>query len=171
MFMPRLNLAEVSRREVRVREDLPPDHPIWEGTGVVPLTPLSVDLTARPVGQGVMVSGAVGGRLEIPCRRCLTAIEWDLDEELSFWFEELDEEEQIELEGEVYPLPPRGTELDLQEPLREQLLLGVPEYLLCREECRGLCPHCGTDLNLAECHCVAEPTPGPWDALKKIKFD
>ena len=65
----------------------------------------------------------------------------------------------------------RGNEIDLREPLREQLLLHLPEYVACREECRGLCPHCGANRNETECGCVSERLPGPWDALKNVKFD
>ncbi len=69
--------------------------------------------------------------------------------------------------GEVYPLPERGTEVDLTAAVREQVLLQVPQFALCSEECSGLCPQCGTDLNDGACECVPERAPSPWDALKK----
>ena len=55
--------------------------------------------------------------------------------------------------------------------LREQLLLRVPAYVVCREECRGLCPQCGANLNETTCACEPEQAASPWDALKKLKFD
>jgi uncharacterized protein len=55
--------------------------------------------------------------------------------------------------------------------VREQVLLQVPQFTLCREECRGLCPTCGADLNEGACECVPEQGASPWDALKDVKFD
>ncbi|HEV2150689.1 MAG TPA: DUF177 domain-containing protein [Longimicrobiaceae bacterium] len=128
-------------------------------------------MSARAVGQGVFLRGAVRGTLRVPCRRCLAETEAELDEEVDFLFDELQDDEEAEIAGEVYPLPPRGDELDLTEAVREQVLLRVPRYVVCREECRGLCPQCGADLNAAPCDCVPDEGDSPWDALKKITFD
>lgn len=168
--MLKLSLSAVSRGEAQVRDEVPPDHPMWEGTGVTLAGPLQVDLTARPVGEGVFVRGTIRGPLRLPCRRCLAVTDHALDEEVDFLFDEIREDEE-EAEGEVYPLPARGDELDLTDAVREQVLLRVPQYVLCREECRGLCPQCGADLNDAPCGCGPEEEDSPWDALKKIKFD
>ncbi len=55
----------------------------------------------------------------------------------------------------VYPLAPRATHIDLRPVLREELVLAVPTYLLCRDDCAGLCPRCGTDLNQGPHECAA----------------
>ncbi|CAN5884320.1 MAG: DUF177 domain-containing protein [Gemmatimonadetes bacterium] len=167
--MLNLNLRDLAHGEVRVRGEIAPDDPIWDGAELSAREPFAVDLTARAVGGGVLVQGALRGKLQLECRRCVSTVEWTLDDEVSLWFEPLASEEAAE--GEVYPLPERGDELDLTEPLREQILLRLPQYVLCSEECRGICAHCGADLNEGDCGCAEEPTPGPWDALKKIKFD
>jgi uncharacterized protein len=53
-----------------------------------------------------------------------------------------------------------GDEVDLSPPIREQLLLALPTRPLCRDDCRGLCPQCGTDLNLGACGCARiDPDP------------
>ncbi|HEU0079463.1 MAG TPA: DUF177 domain-containing protein [Longimicrobiaceae bacterium] len=156
---------------MRVRDDVPPDHPMWQGSQVSLAGPLHVDLTARSVGEGVFLRGTVGGTLRLPCRRCLAETEHRLDETVDFLFDEIRDDEEEEMEGEVYPLPERGDELDLTDAVREQVLLRVPQYVLCREECRGLCPRCGADMNEAPCGCGPEEEDSPWVALKKIKFD
>lgn len=166
-----LSLAEVSRGEVRVRGEIPPDDPLWDGTGVALREPLRVELDARSVGEGVLVRGRVQARLDRQCRRCLTEVPTEVDDTVDLLYEPLDPEEEEDLSGEVYPLPPRGNELDLGPALREQILLRVPEYVVCEEACRGLCPQCGTNLNQAACSCVPETGGNPWDALKKLKFD
>jgi uncharacterized protein len=169
--MLNLNLSEIARGEQHVRGEVPPDHRIWDGADLTLKEPLSVDLVARSVGEGVFVRGAIRGRMEMPCRRCLAPAEWEIDAPVELLFETVADEERAALEGEVYPLPSRGDTVDLMEPLREQVLLAVPRYLVCREACRGLCPSCGADLNETGCECVAGEEGGPWDALKKLKFD
>lgn len=155
-----------------LHEQVPPDHPMWEGTDLTLAEPLEVDLTARSVGTGVFVRGRIHTVLELPCRRCLATTEQVLDETVDLLFEEpMEGEDEQEIEGEVYLLPARGAELDLTDAVREQVLLHVPQYVLCREECRGLCPRCGADLNEAPCDCAPEEESSPWGALKKIKFD
>src|SRR5207244_12287968 len=63
----------------------------------------------------------------------------------------------------------QGQGLRVEDVLREQVLLAVPVKAICREECKGLCPHCGRNLNLEQCSC-AEPVEDPrWAALKDIR--
>ena len=170
--MLNLSLTAVARGDVRVREEIPPDDPMWEGTGIDLREPLSVDRLARSVGTGVLARGTVRTVLERECRRCLVPVAVPVEDTVDLLYEPLQDEDEVEeLGGEVYPLPSRGDDLDLRPALREQLLLRVPQYVVCREDCRGLCPHCGTDLNQSACDCAPEAEPTAWDALKKFKFD
>jgi uncharacterized protein len=170
--MLKLALAAVNRGEVRIREQVPPDDALWAGAGVRLVRPVEVDLKAASVSDdSILVRGSLATRVVLECRRCLKDVEQDVQTHVDLLFAALGADEQEEAEGEVYPIPARGTELDLAGPVREQLLLSVPQYALCREECRGLCPQCGTDRNQSECDCVSESARGPWDALKKLDHD
>jgi uncharacterized protein len=62
-----------------------------------------------------------------------------------------------------------GDHLELAPMLREQLILASPMHPLCTEECLGLCPRCGKDLNEGPCLCAAEPTGGPFQVLRSVK--
>lgn len=166
--MLKLSLAAVDRGEVRIQEQVPPDHPMFEGVGVELSRPLDVDLAARSVGDDVFVRGTLRTTVRLACRRCLSPVEQDVDETVDLLFAEAGEED---VDGEVYTLPARGDELDLTDAVREQVLLDLPEFALCGEECRGLCPTCGANLNEGACECVPEAAPSPWDALKKLKLD
>jgi uncharacterized protein len=168
--MLKVNLAGLDRDEARLETSVPADAPFWDGTGLRPAGPLAVDLVARSVGDGVLVRGRLTAEVELECRRCLTPVNARVDDTVDMLFSEIGPDE-VEIEGEVYPLPGRGTELDLTDAVREQLLLRVPEFVVCREGCRGFCPSCGVNLNEAECDCVPEAPPSPWDALKQAKFD
>jgi uncharacterized protein len=167
--MLKLHLPAVARDEVRLEEQIPVDHPAWAGVALPLSGPVALDLRARSVGDGVLVRGTVRTRIEVPCRRCLRSVTQAMEETLDLLFVPAGDNEDEDFGGEVYPLPLRGLDLDLADPIREQLILRVPEYALCSEECRGLCSQCGTDLNQATCDCVPEAGQSPWDALKKLE--
>lgn len=169
--MPILNLAELARGEARVEGEISPTDPLWDGSDVRLLEPLRVDLRAQSVGEGVLLRGRIRTRLDRECRRCLTPVERVVDDEVTLLFEPLGDEEEAELEGEVYPLPARGDQLDLGPPLREELIVRVPQYVVCSESCRGLCPSCGANLNETTCACEPEEKSSPWSGLRNLKFD
>jgi uncharacterized protein len=169
--MLNFSLATISRAGQRARWEVPLDYPLWEGLGIDLIEPVIVEVEAQPMGTGVLVRGRIRSAVRRECRRCVKPVDHPIDEPVDLLFEPLQSEEEEELAGEVYALPARGDQLDLSEPIREQLLLHVPDFVVCDEACRGLCPQCGSDLNETDCNCVPTSVPGPWDALKKIKFD
>jgi uncharacterized protein len=168
--MLKVSLKALERGEVVVRERIPPDSILWEGSGTTLAGPLDVELAARSVGEGVLVRGRLRARVRLACRRCLAEVVGEVDDTVDLLYEPLGEDEDA-ADGEVYPLPPLGDELDLSDAVREQVLLRAPSFALCSEACRGLCPQCGTDLNVGGCTCVPEAKASPWDALKNVRFD
>jgi uncharacterized protein len=170
--MLKLSLAAVAREGQQAQWVIPLDDPLWEGAGLSLIEPVHVSVEALSIGSdSVLVRGRIRTTVELECRRCLTRVEQAIDEPVDLLFEAVEEEEEAELAGEVYPLPSRGDELDLSAPIREHLLLHVPDLVVCREECRGLCTQCGADLNEAPCDCAPPARTGAWDALKNLKFD
>jgi uncharacterized protein len=168
--MLHLSLAAVDRGEVALREEVPPEHPMWSGTGVELTRPLQVELTGREVGDGVLVRGNLRTAVRLSCRRCLEPVEHEIDAHVDLLFAPPLEGEEEGADGEVYPLP-RGDTLDLTDAVREHVVLETPALALCREECRGLCPSCGADLNDGACECAPQAAPSAWDALKNVEFD
>jgi uncharacterized protein len=61
-----------------------------------------------------------------------------------------------------------GAVIDIDELVREQLLLALPAQILCQEECKGLCPECGGDRNDADCKCQEAEIDPRWAGLKEI---
>lgn len=166
-----LSLTAVAREPVRIRGEIAADDPMWEGTAIEFVGPTRVDAEARSVGEGVLVRGEIEARIETSCRRCLNPVQVDVRHSIDLLYEPLAAEDEDELGGEVLPLPDRGDQLDLAPAIREQMVLRIPDYVVCSESCRGLCPQCGAELNIQTCECVPESAGGAWDALKKIKFD
>lgn len=169
--MLNLSLTAVSRGETAIGGAIAPDDPVWSEADPELHEPVRVDLTANVVGEGVLVRGSLRARLELDCRRCLRSVPVVVDDTVDMLYETLEGEDADDLAGEIYPLPSRGDELDLRPAIREQLLLRVPAFAVCRDACRGLCPQCGTDLNETTCECVPETGSDPWGALREIEFD
>lgn len=159
------------RREgrARIEADIPSDAELWAEADVEPLSPLRVRLEAQQVGPDVVVRGGVTGTFGRQCRRCLEPVEVEIDEELGRLYREGDD--LVEEEGEDVLALPSGPELDLTDPVRETVLLAVPKYVYCREECQGLCPQCGTNLNESACDCATEEVDERWGPLRRLKSD
>ena len=87
----------------------------------------------------------------LPCRRCLADARAHIDDDSHVIFAEPENEDADD--PDVYPLDPRARELDLRPAIREQWVLAAPSFAVCREDCRGLCPECGADLNAGLCRC------------------
>jgi uncharacterized protein len=80
------------------------------------------------------------------------------------------DEEEVELaEQDLVSAVFSGDEIDLLPEIGEQVALAVPLKPLCSEQCKGLCPLCGADLNTAECGCSREPVNLKFAALKDFK--
>jgi uncharacterized protein len=159
------------RREGRVRleESIPPDSEFWGETDLDPRSPLEVRLEAQQAGPDVVVRGRVSGTFLMECRRCLDPVEVETNEELARVYREGDE--RVEEESEDVLMLPPGSELDLTGPVRETVLLAAPRYVYCREECQGLCPQCGTNLNVSTCGCAADDADERWAPLRRLKAE
>jgi uncharacterized protein len=108
------------------------------------------------------------------CGRCLQPVQLPIATEFKERFVRAVSwaaEEQHELQAEdlnVAVFDGEGIELD--DLVREELLLALPANVLCREDCRGLCPTCGIDRNLSDCQCESEEGDSRWQALKELQM-
>ena len=71
-------------------------------------------------------------------------------------------------EEDVILLPPETVDIDLTDRLQEVLILDVPMKMLCREDCKGICPGCGADLNHEQCQCEERPIDPRWLKLREL---
>ena len=100
--------------------------------------------------------GCLRVTLSLPCDRCGREVLWPVDDE--FVYRIVAETSDSEVEGEVDDENAAlwlitGPTLDLGDVFRERVFLALPEKVLCAEDCRGLCPSCGADLNQEPCRC------------------
>ncbi|CAN5843745.1 DUF177 domain-containing protein [soil metagenome] len=169
--MLKVDLGLLARRHrTEIDEEIGPDDPVWDGMGIRFDGPVSMRLDVQQVGADVIGRGRLTGAARLACRRCMQPVRHELAEELTLVFRAGLTAVEAEAE-EVYPLAERAKELDLAMPVREHVLLAVPEYVICKETCRGFCPRCGTDLNQTSCECVVEEDDPRWAALRRLRSE
>ncbi len=72
---------------------------------------------------------------------------------------------------DIHLLSGSEQEVDIRQDVRDALILAVPTKILCREDCLGLCPQCGANLNKKKCKCSNEEIDPRWNALREIHFE
>jgi uncharacterized protein len=165
-----IDLARLEREgSLEIRGSIPSDDPSWEGTELRFSAPLSVS------GQVVWIRGGevlarlqIRGTLDLECRRCLESVEVEVAEPLELLYAPQDEATE-EPEADIRPLPLEEGELDLKEAIREEVILSQSHLVLCRPDCKGLCPSCGTNLNENRCECSPVEEDPRWDTLRALK--
>jgi len=144
-----------------------------ETEGIDIASGIAVRGEARKNAAGVAVAGSILGKLSIDCTRCLKPVETPLDTAFDVSFinqENAPEDKELQLQqADLSADVLQDDVLDLSELAREQILLSLPEQTFCREDCRGLCPACGKDLNEGECDCSSDEIDPRWAALKGLK--
>ena len=125
-------------------------------------------------GEQVRFRGRISAEVEARCDRCLGPVtvpvvtEFDetyIPAALDATSSEARELQAEDMNSSTY----EGEEIDIDELVREQVLLALPARLLCREECKGLCPTCGADLNTQACACEQKEVDPRWAALAALK--
>jgi uncharacterized protein len=108
------------------------------------------------------------------CGRCGEALDFAIDESFKYTFKAGEESvslpDEFECSAEDCETVYIDEEnIDINDVLAEQLILSLPEKLLCSEQCKGLCPQCGASLNLEMCNCVEDRSDSPFAVLKQLK--
>ena len=133
------------------------------GLAAVPQgAPIEGRLLLESVVEGILVSGALSGRMGFACARCLSGFERQFEVTVRELFVQ-----DPPPGGEEYPLLVGGS-LDLEPMVRDAVILTIPFSPLCRADCLGLCERCGGDRNLAQCRCGPAPADPRWAALERF---
>jgi uncharacterized protein len=136
-----------------------------------------VEVSGRVVREGnwVRLRGTISGRTEVECGRCLAAIAFSTEAAFNVAYitaadyaaSETAELQADDLDFSVFD----GESIDIDELVREQILLALPSHAICRDDCKGLCPTCGADLNAGACPCAPETMDPRWAALESLKLN
>ena len=148
--------------EIRFLEDDPWQASALQATG-------SAELLPNTDGE-IRIRGRLKVRMEAECDRCLEVARFPVEVSFDLFYEpDAPDEEEVEIDpGESEVGFYAGKGLELEEVLREQVLLALPMQRICREDCRGICPVCGQNRNLVACGCRLEPVDDRWAALRNL---
>ena len=163
--MLRIDLGALRQGPIEMTQAVPADDPVLEDLefqlegGVQLAGRLMEAWPGKYYWHGQLLA-----KVSRACRRCLAPVAVDIAHTLDVLYTE---DEKAE-DPAAYVIQPRATEIDPGDAVREELILAVPDFVLCHEGCRGICAGCGVDLNTDACTCKPEPDQR-WAALQALK--
>lgn len=141
----------------------------------------AADLELYADGEHVFLTGTFKGHLVVACSRCIEPVTLPINDQLRVTYlpkaempaddaEVTEGEDGLEVsDGDLDVFPYEGEHIDLEPLFREEFVLAIPYAPLCREDCKGLCPQCGTNRNTGTCSCEA-PIDPRLAGLKALKL-
>lgn len=170
-----ISLQELQLRPVRFRVDLPVGAVDFD-SGISQRSVLHAEGMARLLSQSlgeVRVEGKLNVAIDGSCDRCLGAASFSIDKSFDLVYvpsDQVTEPGAEEIHGAAIEVGfYEGSGLELNDVLREVVLLALPMRLVCSEACKGICPVCGQDRNMHECHCRAEAADERWNGLRALR--
>jgi uncharacterized protein len=131
----------------------------------------AAELTIEALGE-IRVKGHVKVRMEGECDRCLEMTELPIDSDFELFYRPVEEgsggEERLLDDGEAQMGFYENEGLELNEVLREFVLLTLPMQRLCGTDCVGICPVCGQNRNKQDCQCQRAVGDDRWSVLKEV---
>lgn len=130
-----------------------------------------VELVTGALGE-IRVKGHVKVRMEADCDRCLEPAHYLIDADFELYYRPVEEgygEEKSFDKDEAEMGFYEGDGVELNDVLREYVLLALPMQRICKENCKGICPVCGQNRNQNECACQAGAVDDRWKALKALR--
>lgn len=172
-----LSIKEMEVRKVRFDETFLPGQIDFAGEEVEQGSPLhavgSAELLAHTEG-GVRVRGQYSVEMNAQCDRCLGGARYPLEKQFDLFYRPMAEiavEEEVEIhDGDAEVGFYEGGGMELEDILREQVLLALPMQRVCSDVCKGICPICGNNRNETVCDCKIENSGDRWDALRKLEL-
>ncbi|MFI5324384.1 MAG: YceD family protein [Thermodesulfobacteriota bacterium] len=131
------------------------------------ISDIEVDLLLTKSLREITVIGGLSFSLETPCSRCLENTSFDIKADIRLMLSPADKVKDIDdVDHEVY----RGDDVDLDDYLKGLIAASLPVKVVCSEDCKGLCPNCGKNLNRGKCECENEWVDPRFAALRKLKI-
>ena len=165
-----INTAELVENEKHFNFTSQPD---LEEETVRLIKPAEVAGKLRKGLVQIDVDGEIKAETEVDCTRCLSP--FNLKLEIPFKVAYVSEEnytqtQEAEIKNEDLEIAIyENEEINLDELVREQILLNLPTQVFCKEDCKGLCEKCGANKNVKSCDCEAKEVDPRWAALKNLK--
>jgi uncharacterized protein len=172
-----LSVKEMEQRKVRFDETIAPGRIDFSGEELEQASPLRIAGTAEAIGQSdgeFRIVGRYAVEMTAQCDRCLGQARFPLEAGFDLFYQpsaSLAREEEVEIDdGEAEIGFYEGGGIELEDILREQVLLALPMQRVCSESCKGICPVCGKNRNEIACDCRQDDSADRWDALRKLQI-
>jgi uncharacterized protein len=168
-----LDLSKIRQPQTRVERTFEPSDVSMRDDAYEVVAPVHLAFDLHKDKDTFRVVGRVRTELELPCSRCLEPFRLPVDQAFDLrYYPQADASSEAETEVAEEDLETsfyRDEEIDLNQLLREQFYLALPMKPLCREDCKGLCAQCGTNLNTETCDCTPVWEDPRLAALKQFK--
>ena len=138
---------------------------------LVPQGLVTLDGSVLRRGSRLVLHAAIALSLEAECSRCLAPFSVPINGFLETSYELGAEVTPYQKGSEVILIPGSEQSIDLTNQVREAIILAIPLKCLCHEECKGLCPRCGINLNRKSCNCAAPREDPRWTALEALRHE
>lgn len=166
----KIPIDDLTAKPLHIRKDIPSG---YYGDELVLLEPAGIDIELVKSGEKVEVSGSVSTAVELTCSRCLQKFRFAVEARHELRYlpsREREEEENVRLKRDelsvIYYTDPV---INLYEDIRQTVHLVIPFKPVCSDDCRGLCPSCGADLNKAGCGCGSSGENPQFAKLKQLR--
>jgi len=170
-----LDVKQLAQHKLRLNQSYAPGAVDYHTRDFRQIDPLEVRATAEMAEDQIRISGELHTRVEMTCARCLESVVEEVTRDFDLYYRPMqsiarDDEFRLKLDDTEIGFF-EGDGLFLTDVLAEQVLLAIPMKIICRSDCKGLCPHCGADLNSDDCRCESHSGDSRMAPLARIKQD
>ena len=152
----RIEWSQIPAEGMTLKGESPPSVLDLEGDRFIRCKePVTHEFFVQLLPEELVVRGRLEAELEVACVRCAEFFSTTVTD--SSFLRAYDIAEAVEV-------------IDLSEDIRDTVLLGIPQFPVCKSDCRGLCPQCGKNLNDGPCDCPPLREEGRWDALDRLNL-
>ena len=169
------SLNDLELRKVPFHASFPPGKVDFLDPSLRQASPIEVDGVAELAGAlgDIRVCGRLAASLEAECARCLDPVSIPMGGDFDLVYRpsevDVDSDDHAISEGESDVGYYEGSGIELEDVVREQVLLWLPSQMVCSEECKGICPMCGVNRNRQSCGCESPKFDERWSALRNLK--
>lgn len=128
--------------------------------------PADIEGRVENIGGILKLNARLKLQYSVKCHRCLKNIDKNIDIKIK---EDIFNRNNSKAEDEAYFY--EGNYLEIDDILKDNIILNLPMKQLCKEDCKGICPRCGVDLNYEECRCTQQELDSRMEILKKLLKD
>ncbi|UCG51555.1 MAG: DUF177 domain-containing protein [Candidatus Latescibacterota bacterium] len=130
-----------------------------------------IELTVRKIAESFFIHADLSGVFTTRCHKCLEPTEHRVETSFEIVVKKASADtgaREVSGDDDLIYLPAGEDQISLDQHIYENLIVNIPMQIFCSDDCKGLCPGCGANLNHEECKCAPESDPR-WDALRKLK--